>query len=232
MSLISTTFSSVMCPHFRPLPVQVTVSWKKVVIDTAHITAWERGFWYPSMVCQHLAAVLCLQVISIYSPRLQHCSTDFIWTILIYTCKYQRIPFEHAIWILPSTFQVQSAATVSKYNNSTFQILFLFSCLFINACQETTEKREFLHHLSFWQNSSCLGKKVTYIAFLSQNDSFLYSHLSKDIGKCTSAVELATIVKITFKNGVKCLLILSLLIDLYFFSRPLVLMMLCAQEFM
>lgn len=138
-----------MCPHCRPLSqlanslVKVTVSWKKVVIDTAHITAWERGFWYPSMACQHLAAALCLQVISIHSPGLQHCSTDFIWTTLIYTCKYQRMPFEHAIWIPPSALPVQSAATVSKYNNSTFQIPFLSSCLFINACQETIEKGNF-----------------------------------------------------------------------------------------
>ena len=123
--------------------MKVRVSWRKAVIDTAHITAWERGVWYPSMVRQHLAAALHLQVIGIHSPGLQRCSTDFIATPQIYICRYHRIPFEHAIWIPPPAFPVQSAANLSKYNNSTFQILFVFSCLFIIACQETIEKGNF-----------------------------------------------------------------------------------------
>lgn len=73
--------------------------------------------------------------------------------------------------------------------------MFIYKCMPWNY-----RKREFLGHLSFWQNSWCLGKKVTYSAFLFQNDSFLCSHLSKGIGNCISAVGLATIVKVTLKR--------------------------------
>lgn len=117
--------------------VKGTVSWRKVVIDTALTPAWQRGFGIPG------GAVSCLQQHSVYRCTFS-CSPSFLhWLHLpvwIYICKYQRIPLERAIWIPPSAFLVQSAATVSKYNNSTFQINFIFSCLFINSCQETTEK--------------------------------------------------------------------------------------------
>lgn len=113
-----------------------TVLWRKVVIDTANTPAWKRGFGIPAWAVSHLQQHYVCRCTSFWSSSFLHWLNLPAW---IYICKYQRIRLENAISIPPSAFLVQSAATVSKYN-STFQIHFIFSCLFINSWQETTEK--------------------------------------------------------------------------------------------
>lgn len=48
----------------------------KVVTDSAHVPARDRGVWIPNVGWQHLAAALCLQAVGIGSSGLQHCSFE------------------------------------------------------------------------------------------------------------------------------------------------------------
>lgn len=133
--------------------------------------------------------------------------------------------------IAPPAFPVQSVAIVTKYNSSTYQILFLFSCLFINACQETIEGGNFwvIYHSDkihgAWEKRSpavhFLFTIIPFFTFICQRHRKLYFY-------CSSIYYSGS----NFKNDVKCLLVPFFLIDFFFSSRPLVLMMLCAQEFM